>query len=319
MLSVEGSGSLGSRFVSSSGFVHLPGVSSFSVSLLPTSSVSASVPSVASSLFSPSFWGPSRSFGRPAAHSPLPSGSCSCSCCLWRFLSLPSLLLLSLWLLLFVFCLFLLALVLGSLWWPLRSPLHLIPFLLFYPLLSLRLLLLLHPSCSLLSVASFLSTPIPSSAFPIVCSGSLAIVFSWSLPSVVSCSTPSVASVLVPVHSLVPPVVSLGPSVSFSSSFLPPVTFHSLHPAPTSLFAPSGVPGDPRSSPGILAGPGFSSVLGGCVRLPHVSHLMLILATQVPLALSLILFAFVMVMTLRIGWTRSLLHWIRPILSKSLS
>ena len=75
-----------------------------------------------------------------------------------------------------------------------------------------------------------------------------------------------------PIHSLVPPVVSLGPSVSSSSSpsssssssssssFLSPVaSFQFLHPAPTSLFVPSGVPGDPRSSPGVSAGPGFFS------------------------------------------------------------
>ena len=64
-----------------------------------------------------------------------------------------------------------------------------------------------------------------------------------------------------PAHSLVPPVFS--PSVSSFSSFVPPVTsFPSFHPAPSSSFAPSVIPGDPRSFADVSTGPGLSLALG---------------------------------------------------------
>ena len=114
-----------------------------------------------------------------------------------------------------------------------------------------------------LSVASYPLPPAPSSAFSVICSGSSTSVVSWSLPSVVSFSAPSMASVLAPAHSLVPPVVSQGPSVSSSSSFFSPVaSFPSLPSAPSS-FAPSVVPEDLRSFPGVSAGPGFSLAFVG--------------------------------------------------------
>ena len=89
-------------------------------------------------------------------------------------------------------------------------------------------------------------------------------VVSWSLSSIVFSSASSLYSVSAPVPSLVPPGVSLAPFVSSYSSFLPLVaSFPSLLPVPPSSSLASVVPRDPRSSPGVSAGPGFSSALRG--------------------------------------------------------
>ena len=158
--SVEGSVSLGSRFVPPPpGFVRLSGISSFG-SLLPPSSASASVPSVASSVASllPFLLEAFRLLWSPSCF--LPSSRWLLLSLLLLLLSslslplaLPSFLLVSLWLLLFVLFL-LLALVLLFLQWLHRLPLRLFQFLLFCPLLFLHHLLLLPSSLVLCRLSS---------------------------------------------------------------------------------------------------------------------------------------------------------------------